>query len=200
MKKKGNKSSKYKQDIVIYHPKENSIHIDNFPTELHPDAKEIDLKLNIPSYIPDFLYRSLVKIGLTLIPENTIESFQETLAWLMDTSSETIFPASMFFSIFPFSNPSDKIRCVVFSRRESVQREIPRTLLVLSYQNFSFQTFFPVSFSENKGILTPFPVAIPTPLDLNLNLAKQVVHKSVDLSKRDRIKGEKVELIIKSSD
>src|SRR3954471_22729738 len=36
VKKKGNKSSKYKQHIVVYHPKENSIHIDNFPEELHP--------------------------------------------------------------------------------------------------------------------------------------------------------------------
>jgi len=151
VKKKGNKSSKYKQDIVVYHPKENSIHIDNFPKELHPDAKEIDLKLNIPSYIPDSIYRSLIKIGLTLVPENSIEKYQETLAWLMDASSDTIFPASMFFSIFPFSNPSDKIRCIILIRKESIDREIPRTLLVLSYQNFSFQTFFQYQFPKTKA-------------------------------------------------
>lgn len=118
----------------------------------------------------------------------------------MDTSSDTIFPASMFFSIFPFSNPSDKIRCVILTRKEAIDREIPRTLLVLSYQNFSFQTFFPVSIAENKGTLTPFPVVIPTPLDLNLNLTQEVAHKLVDLSKRDRIKGEKAEFNIKSLD
>lgn len=200
VKKKGGKSTKYKQDITIHRPKENTIHIDNFPQELTPDTKEIDFKLNIPGYIPDSIYRCLIKIGLTLIPENTLENYDETLTWLMDISSNTIFPASMFFSVFPFSNPSDKIRCVILTKKQSITREIPKTLLVLSYQNFSFQTFFPEAVSENKGSLKPFPVAIPTPLDLNLNLAQQVAHKLVDLSKKDRVKGENVEFNIRSSD
>lgn len=200
VKNKGNKSSKYKQDIVVYHTQENNIHIDNFPQDLHIDTKELDFKLDIPSYIPNFIYRSLIKIGLTLVPENTIEEYQETLTWLMDISSAAIFPASMFFSIFPFSNPSDKIRCVILTRKQSIKRQIPKILLVLSYRNFSFQTFFPVLISENQGTLTPFPVVIPTPLDLNLNLVQQVVHKLVDLNKKDRIKDEKAEFNIKSSD
>ena len=198
--KKGNKSSKYKQDIVVYHSKENCIHINNLTKKLPTDAKEVDLELDIPSYIPDFIYRSLIKIGLTLVPEYTISTYQETLTWLMDTSRDTIFPASMFFSVYPFSNPSDKIRCVILTRKKSIIREIPSTLLILNYRNFSFQTFFPVSISENKRTLTPFPVAIPTPLDLNLRLAEEVVHKLVDLSKRDRIKGEKAEFKFKSLD
>ncbi|WP_187270237.1 HNH endonuclease [Pontibacter qinzhouensis] len=200
VKKKGNKFPKYKQDIIVYHPIENYIHIDNFPQELHPDTNGFDLILDTPSYIPNFIYRSLIKIGLTLIPENTIGKYQDVLTWLMDMSSDTIFPASMFFSIFPFRNPSSKIRCVLFTRKESINREIPRTLLVLSYQNFSFQTFFPVPFSENKGKLIPFPVAIPTSLDLNLNLAQEVAHKLIDLSKIERIKGEKAQFNIKSLD
>lgn len=201
VKNKENKSTKYKQNIIIHHSKENSIHIDNFPQELHPDVKTIDFELDIPSYIPDFIYRYLIKIGLTLIPENTIEKYQETLAWLMETSRSTIFPASMLFSVFPFSNPSNKIRYIILTRKESNNnREIPETLLVLSYQNFSFQTFFPVQISENKGILKPFPVAIPTPLDLNLNLSQEAARKLVDLSKKDRIKGEKAEFNINSLD
>lgn len=198
VKKKGNKHAKYKQNIVIHHPKENSIHIDNIPQVLHPDTKKVDLKLDIPSYIPDSIYRSLIKIGLTLIPENAIEKYQETLTWLLDTSSNTIFPASMCFSVFPFSNPLNKIRCVILTKKAAIKREIPRTLLVLSYQNFSFQTFFPVHISENKGHLIPFPAAIPTPLDLNLNLANKVTNRLVDLSRKDRVKGEKIEINIKS--
>ncbi len=200
VKKKGNNPTKYKQDIIIHHPKENTIQVDNFPQELHPDTKEVDLKLNIPSYIPDYIYRCLVKIGLTLIPENVIEKYQETLAWLMDISSNTTFPASTIFSVFPFSNPHNKIRCVVFSKKEVVNREIPNTLLILSYQNFSFQTFFPVQISEKKDTLLPFPVIIPTPLDLNLNLTQEVVRKLVDLSKKGKVNSESAEFNIKSLD
>jgi len=106
----------------------------------------------------------------------------------------------MFCSIFPFSNPSDKIRCVILKRKETIIRQIPDTLLSLSYQNFSFQTFFPISSSDNKGSLTPFPVAIPSPLDLNINLEKEAAHKLIDLSKKEKIKGEKAEFLIKSLD
>lgn len=148
VKKKGNKSAKYKQDIVVHHPKENSIHVDNFPSEIHPDTKEIELNLNIPSYIPDFIFRCLAKIGLTLIPESSIKKYKEALDWLMNKSSNTIFPASMLFSIFPFSNPSDKIRCVILTRKEFILRQIPETLLILSYQNFSIQTFFPLQLQK----------------------------------------------------
>lgn len=200
VKNKGNKPTKYKQDIVVHHPKENSIHIDNFPQELVPDTKEINFKLNIPSYIPDSIYRSLIKIGLTIIPENNIENYKETLTWLMDTSSNTLFPASMLLSVFPFSNPHDKIQCVILTRKEFIMRKIPKTLLVLSYQNFSFQTFFPEHLSEGEYTLTPFPFAIPTPLDLNLNLAKEVARKLIDLSKKDKVKGEEAEFNIKSLD
>lgn len=198
VKKKGNKYPKYKQDITVYHQKEDNIHVDNFPQELHQDTKEIELNLDIPSYLPDYIYRCLIKIGLTLIPENTVEKYQETLTWLMNISSDTIFPASMFFSVFPFSNPSNKIRCVIFTKKEYVKRQIPETLLILSYQNFSFQTYFPVSILENKDKLIPFPVIIPSSLDLNLNLAQSTSCKLIDLSKKEKVKTDRAEFIIKT--
>ena len=197
---KGNKIPKYKSGLEIFHDKNNTININNFPNELSSNTKELELSIDIPTYIPDFIYRSLIKIGLTLIPEDKIGNYSETIEWLMNIDCSTIFPASMAFSIFPFSNRIDNIRCIILSRKEANQKQIPKTLLLVSYQNFSFQTIFPLPATENFNTLSPFPMVIPSTLDLNLNIAKDKVYKVVELDKKTKVKGEQTKVIITSLD
>lgn len=197
--KKGNKSVKYKQDITVYES-ENKLNIENFPTEFPPNTKQVDLSLSIPSYIPDFIYRALVKVGLTLMPEASFGKYTEIVNWLMDMSADTIFPARMLFSIFPYSNPSDKIRCIILDKKQSISREVPQTIFILSYRNFAFQTFFPISTIENMENLYPFPMIVPSILDSNLDLVKRKSCEQIELHEKEKVKGKSAKFILKNLD
>jgi hypothetical protein len=129
---KGNKIPKYKKGLEIFHVDNNTININNLPNELSPNTKDLELTIDIPTYIPDFIYRSLIKLGLTLIPEDKIVNYNETIEWLMNIDSSTIFRGSMVFSIFPFSNRIENIRCIILLRKEANnQKQIPKTLLLM---------------------------------------------------------------------
>jgi len=80
--------------------------------------------------------------------------------------------------------------------KKANQKQIPKTLLLVSYQNFSFQTFFPLSAAENFNTLSPYPMFIPSTLDLNLNIVKDKVYNVVELDKRAKVKGEQTKVII----
>jgi len=193
---KGNKIPKYKSGLEIFHDDNKTININNFPNELTSNRKELELSIDIPTYIPEFIYRSLIKIGLTLIPEDQIDDYNETIEWLMNIDRATIFPGSMAFNIFPFSSRIDNIRCNILSRKGTNKRKIPKTLLLISYQNFSFQTFFPLSAAENFDTLSPYPIVIPSTLDLNLNIVKDKEYNVVELDKKAKVKGEQAKVII----
>ncbi|MDQ0782433.1 hypothetical protein [Chryseobacterium sp. W4I1] len=172
----------------------------NFPDDLISGNKEIDFTVETASYIPEYVYRSLIKIGLSVIKEEIIKNYNKTIEWLMSLEQNTIIRPCMAFTIFPFSSPTDKIRCVVFDRKLNVTRQIPKTLLILSYKNFAIQTFFPVFPFENFTELSPFPHLIPTALDLNNNLKNKKNFGLIYLDENVRVKGKKIEINIKSAE
>lgn len=106
----------------------------------------------------------------------------------------------MLFSIFPYSNPSDKIRCLILDKKQSISREVPQTIFILSYRNFTFQTFFPISIIENMENLYPFPTIIPSILDSSLNLVKRKLCEQIELHEKEKVKGKSAEFILKSLD
>ncbi len=188
VKNKSKKSTKYRQGITVYKGADNELNIENFPDEIPLDNREIQFDLNIPAFIPDYAYRCLVKIGLSLLPGNCLIEFENTFKWLLDLTSDTIFPGSMLFSIFPFESRLNGIRCVLLKAKRPRYRNVPSVLLLLSYQNFSFQTFVPLSIFDPTNQLSPFPHIIPSVLDLNSNVSKEKSFEQIDLCGKEKIK------------
>ncbi|UWX61151.1 hypothetical protein N0B40_02495 [Chryseobacterium oranimense] len=197
-KNKKNKTPKFKNKLEIHQDDKNVFHITNFPDDLINSKKEINFIIETASYIPEYVYRSLIKIGLSIINEEIIKNYNETIEWLMSLEQNVIIRPCLAFTIFPFNSPTDKIRCAIFDRKLNVTRQIPKTLLILSYKNFAIQTFFPVFPFEGFTELSPFPHVIPTALDLNNNLKNKKEYGLIYLDKNIRVKGEKIEVNIRS--
>lgn len=197
---KSNKATKYKQDIVVYNGRDNQINIEEFPDEISLSDKMIEFSLNKPSYIPDYIYRCLTKIGLTIMPEDSLEEFQYLFTWLRDLSEDCTYPGRMIFSIFPFENPSSSIRCMLLKVKKPQVRKVPSVILHLAYQNFTFQTFLPVSTAESTGELHPFPYLIPSILDFDSTLRNRKSVEHIDLTGKEKVKGEKADFVLNNLD
>lgn len=197
---KKNKTPKYKNKIEIFTGKDNVINVKNISEESIIDKKTIIFPLDVPSYIPEFIYRLLIKIGVSIIPENIIHKYSKTIDWLLNLDAETSVAPKMIFTLFPFSNPTNKIRLIILESKTNLSRNIPNNILALSYKNFTFQTFFPIFPEKEISSFFPFPHIIPTPLDLNKDVINERQYVIVDLSKKEQVKNEKIEFTIKSLD
>jgi hypothetical protein len=103
-KVKKNKIPKYKQKggPIINHVNDlisiSNID-DNRINRLSDNCIEIVIK--IPSFIPEYIYRCLVKICLSFIPEIKLPIYQMTINWLMNINLESNMRPGMLFSIYP---------------------------------------------------------------------------------------------------
>lgn len=199
-KTKKNKTPKYKNKIEIFTSENNVLNVKNIEENSIIDKKTIAFSVDIPSYIPEHIYRILIKIGISFIPENMINQFSKTIEWLMNPEANLTIPPNMIFTLFPFSSSIDNVRLVLFKSKPNVTRNIPDVIFSLSYRNFSFQTFFPIFPKENISNFFPFPHIIPGSLDLDKELLNRIQYNPVDLSKKERVKNDKIEFKIESLD
>lgn len=197
---KGNSPPKYKmgENLQMYNDNK-TLHVGKLPNEIFENKTKFEFELPIPSYIPEWIYRALIKIGLTLVPEDKLELFRSAFHGLMDKSY--IFPIQpcMIFSIFSFSYDINKINCTLYYKKESVERNIPQAIMVLSYKNFCFQTFFPLINDLKYGEeFYPFPYVFPSQLDNIDGIEKD--YGGFFLDGRTRIKDEKAKIYVESKD
>ena len=118
----------------------------------------------------------------------------------MNLQKDLVFPSSMILSLFPFQNQINKIRVLIFERKKNHNRQIPKTILHLSYKNFTIQTYFPVSTDENFTKLLPFPHIVPSTLDLNKDLEKWKESDLIELHEKTRIRSEKIYFNVKTQE
>ncbi|SMP18134.1 hypothetical protein [Chryseobacterium profundimaris] len=197
-KNKKNKTPKFNNGLEIFEDVNSIINIKNLPDNIIGDPNNIEFELETPTYIPNYVYRSLIKMGISVIGNDKINNYRSEIAWLMSLTSDTITESSMIFSLFPFARPTNKIRCIVLERKVNVSRNIPKTLMSLSYKNFSFQTFFPLHISENFETFFPHPHILPTPLDLYEELKDEKKMSLINLDGKIKEKGEEFKFSIKS--
>jgi len=186
---KKNKIPKYKkigQPIM-----ENTPELTNITNVHNMDINNIEKKgLNIPfnrSYIPEYIYRCLVKIAISIIPENKLDSYKDTISWLMDLKKESNVPPSMIFSNYPFSYKMEEIFCTILERKESCTENFPFSIFFLSYNNFGFQIYIPNTSKEFLGKeINGVPFYVPMSLDLNPTYFESRVNIYTDLSLRQK--------------
>jgi len=173
---KGQPIIEIQKDKVLIKDASNSI-FDN--------PKEIDLKIKLPTYIPDYIYRCLIKIGLSIIPESNLSEYRETINWLMDKKLDSNIKPQMIFSMYSFNLQMDEIVCSILERKEFCTKQMINSILFISYKNFAFQTYIPYNSKEKINVsLNPFPYVIPTTLDLNKEIERN--YSLIDLSSKEK--------------
>lgn len=145
------------------------------------------------SYTPQNVYRLLVKMGLTIMPEDELGYFKNTLKWLQSKSSQisnSFFLRERVYNTtqFPF------ISCMIYKRKTNHRDKVPAYLFGLAYSHFFLQIALPFCaadeecYSPGEQLIIPY---IPTILD-----DKRVTCQDVNLSSAERTSNEDISITI----
>lgn len=137
-------------------------------------VEEIDehtLQFNIKRqpYVPINVYKALVKMALTIMPETEIEFFEDTIRWLQNdkTTIEDCFGQSVISQFFPSVEKFPFIKASLFKRKGDTEIT-PAYQFLLCFSNYYFQIVVPC-FKKDihlDGKKISFRV-VPTPLDVH---------------------------------
>lgn len=153
------------------------------------ENERMNIDVTMPSYVPQDVYKSLVKIALCMLPDEEFVQHKNTVEWLMSKSS-TQHSNNPFFNVFRKigGNPKMFPEPVAFLLRKKLDKrtdKFPTYVLLLSYGIISYQVFIPFIDSDNhlakeKEIIFP--------------LEEHVVHKIYVGDKLDGLSIDKVSL------
>lgn len=177
---------------------DDSILISNVPSSSFKDfTNRREIGIDRPTYIPEYVYRCLVKIAISIIPESKLGSYQETIEWLRDKNSVSNIIPKMVYNQFPSSIQSRKITVKFFEKMDSSDLNSISSIFFLSYANFSFQTYLPFSNKEHSGVqLQAFPFIIPSDLDLDERFKHKRRERIIDLSSKEKVSNEVISYTI----
>jgi len=162
--------------------------------------KTITFKAKRASYVPIAIYKCLVKMALTIIPETELDHFNTTLNWINEANHSTsAFDLKALFalmSIAPGAKPYPFTSCILFKRKDNPTENVPYMLFLLAYGNFSFQIYLPMCSEDKKYQGSTFEmVYIPTPIDM-LQGTSILMRKKLDLNGKLSVKEEEETVVM----
>ena len=127
------------------------------------ENKKVSFQLQRDPYTPVAVFKALVCIGLTIMPEANLCNFAEALSWIRenDHSKSAVVECPILSTFVPGPMPNDLIFVALMQRHESVT-DLPFAFMVLSYGNNVLQVFLPCP-KQDRAIerrtltIPPFP-------------------------------------------
>ena len=129
------------------------VYEDDPPFSIDETARRITFELTRDLYTPVAVLKALVRMGLTLLPEEEIVYFPEALAWVRepDHTKSPMREFPVLSTFLPGPMPNDLI-VVRLLRRKSRVIGVPYAFLILGYGNETFQICLP-SLSQDRDII-----------------------------------------------
>jgi len=156
------------------------------------DAKTATIVFRQQPYVPLNVYKSFVKIGISVLPENYLRHYDETCEWLLSDEYFS-FPFFRVFQTFLLTNYVARPTASVFVAKQIAEgeSEYPEMTLLLRAANLVFQIFLPFSSvnaeHHKHGRNLEFTV-YPSPILDRLPVRSQI--DNVDLSSPEKSKQE----------
>lgn len=127
-------------NFELHHPRNSSLLAHD------PQKKEIRLNLKTERYIPCAVYKALVKIALSVMPEAELGHFTDAMLWITKRSHEheLMRPLIVYVTFAPGFAPYRKTSIIVLRKRpREANQKLPACQLVLSFGNVQLQLFVP---------------------------------------------------------
>jgi hypothetical protein len=148
-----------------------SIGLENNNFEIDETKKHFILKSVKHSYIPINVYRSLLKIGLSLIRNTEVGNFQQAYKFLTNQKNDKKLTGHPLLRLFIWQFPGPPfivpLTFVCNKKFQLSEAQYPSKSLVIFFSNYIYQIFY--AFNEmdrnvlkvgNKITLLPFPPLI----------------------------------------
>ena len=152
--------------------------------------KRIRFNLKREPFVPIQVLKALVKIGLTLLPEDEIHAFDEALAWIRSPASPNRLAVQMPVLRTTIAGPMrGQLITAFLLRRLERTRKLPYAFLVLAVANETYQVMLPSPAFDPP--LDAEPIQIPGfPVPGSNDRRTSLV--TLDFSGTDRVAGQAV--------
>lgn len=142
--------------------------------EMNEENKSFILKTYKTTYTPIFIPKLLVKLAVTILPEEEIVNFKNTCKFLTTNSNNEKFKDLNLLHVFGYYVPGPKIFEKPFLLLfKSKVDNLPQFIFLLQYHNYQFQIVIPFGSNDEKlqGKNVELPIA---PLFLNKSHTDQL--------------------------
>lgn len=137
----------------------NTTFIDDF-LKINANIKSIRFKINRKPYIPIAVFKTFVKMILSLLPQDQLTTFSGYTSWILEKEHTNKFgELILIHQIIPDPPPYTNGFVLVLERKSKAQ-ELPLYQLVIGIKNSIYQIALPTLDSDKKHILMPFPITI----------------------------------------
>ncbi|PFC27710.1 HNH endonuclease [Bacillus thuringiensis] len=156
----------------------------------HEETNSMIITGDQDSYTPIAVYKCLVKVALTILPDTQIKYFSETIKWILERDHSKGNPNSdllMFESLISpgfFESPY----ILLHLRKENSLTNLPYAICKIYFGYFMYQFYIPMCEEDKNKRLDFRPLIVESSVMRNNSL------NAVDLSSPELIKGEKVNL------
>lgn len=149
----------------------------------------------VRSYHPLSVYKAVLKMALTIMPEPFIDTFEDTLRWLVKSS--TMLPhLNMSIRMYEGLQNFNGL-CMIYKRKNNHGDNLPSYLYGLNYNNLFIQIYIPLC-KGDCSIKEPVQMPlIPCKMDAD---GIRYLHFLQDLSSDKKVFKEKVSLVFDYKD
>ena len=127
----------------------------SFPITYDEAKKIATLEIPRPKFIPYKVYKSLIKIAISLLPPEKIDNYSETIKWLRNPELDKLNELSFIARAFTRKLVNEKYTEPVASLYEAKEMLIGDTeyfqhILIVGFANFEIQIYLPPSKEFDK--------------------------------------------------
>lgn len=141
---------------------------DKGTSEIRRDTKQLIIDLNSQSYIPIEIYKSLIKMAISIMPKKYLTYFTEAIQWIttqnnnIDLIDEYAKRCYYSYGININNNDDDGKIITYLLERKSKSNLVPYMLYVVAFAGMFFQIVVPCPQQDRKKVqlqLHCFPLA-----------------------------------------
>ncbi|EHP7597635.1 MULTISPECIES: HNH endonuclease [Enterobacterales] len=169
--------------------------------EIDHDNKTVKYTFEREPYIPIAVYKALVKIGISLMPEPLLPMFTKTIEWLRDSDHNNILfkPAILLYKFIPGEKPNKPLVIQLMHKKNDKIKGYPSCVLIIGFGNVVMQVMIPSAFDAvAKDIKMTF-VPFPTPFDEEWRYGNPQ-QSTLDLTSSEIVINEKFPMTFKAQD
>jgi len=171
--------------------------IDNEIATFDEDKNQLKIHGYRQPYIPRSVYKCLVKMALSIMPEEEIINFKDTVSWLNIEKPEDdkIKTDSFvcFHSFTPGGNPFPWITVVLLKRKRD-DLILPYMSFFIAFSNYTFQIFIPFSIRDKHILNKKIDLVFFPNIHHNTSKWGNVRYQLLNFSKNQIVENEKSDM------
>lgn len=159
--------------------------------KLDEENKSFAIEYDLPSHIPSAAYKTLVKMSLSVMPNEELNNFILMNDWIQEKDHSKVFmnPLKVLMTFIPGINPLKETIVFLF-KKCSTEEKYPEYTFILAFGNVMYQIIVPSDEEIKQVQSTKTILKFLSPFEINWELGSPT-HRILDWSQNTILKRHK---------